>query len=89
MRMAEANWIVKSVRANDDHTLDLVFADGRTGRFNMNPYLESRAFAPLKSVGFFKLAHVECGTVVWNDNVDIAPERLYEECVELGPIQDS
>ena len=82
--MTVAYWVVKSVSANDDHTLDLVFADGKAGRFDMNPYLESRAFAPLKSAQLFKLAHVECGTVVWNDSIDIAPERLYEECVAAG-----
>jgi hypothetical protein len=25
------------------------------------------------------MAHVEYGTVVWDDNTDIAPERLYSD----------
>ncbi len=31
-----------------------------------------------KNPGFFMKAKVECGTVVWNDELDIAPEHLYE-----------
>lgn len=77
-------WSVKSVVANSDHTLDLSFADGSTGRFDMTPLLASRAFAPLANVGLFKLAHVECGTVVWNDRIDIAPEYLYERAVQAA-----
>jgi hypothetical protein len=31
---------------------------------------------------FFLQAKAECGTVVWNDDIDIDPEHLYE-CSEL------
>ncbi|MBQ5439275.1 MAG: DUF2442 domain-containing protein, partial [Clostridia bacterium] len=35
-------------------------------------------YFPLKNIGFFMSVKAECGTVVWNDDVDIAPEHLYE-----------
>ena len=83
MPMTLPNWVVTSVQANDDYTLDLAFHDGKNGRFDMKPYLGSQAFSPLKDIGLFKMAHLECGTVVWNDFIDIAPERLWSDCVPL------
>lgn len=37
-----------------------------------------------RTVVFLALAHADFGTVVWNDMVDIAPERLYEDGVPLA-----
>lgn len=35
-------------------------------------------FADLQSLPFFLSAYVSGDTVIWNDEVDIAPEHLYE-----------
>jgi hypothetical protein len=40
--------------------------------------LEKPVFSDLKNIVFFLCARVDCGTVVWNDEIDIAPEYLYE-----------
>ncbi|GAB6392040.1 MAG: DUF2442 domain-containing protein [Treponematales bacterium] len=37
------------------------------------------AFRKLKDAALFGKAHIEGGAVVWNDEIDIAPEALYEE----------
>ena len=79
--MTTPRWVVTSVKANDDYTLDLVFADGKAGRFDMTAHLNDRVYSPLKRIAFFRLARIECGTVVWNDDIDIAPELLWEGCV--------
>ncbi len=50
------------------------------GRYNMKPLFERKAYRSLHNLGLFMLAHVKCGTMVWNDMVDIAPELPYEGC---------
>ena len=76
--MKTPKWIVKEVQANADYTLFLTFADGTKKTYNARPLLEKAIYAQLKNVAFFLKAKAECGTVVWNDEIDIAPEHLYE-----------
>ena len=72
------HWIVTEVTAKPDYTLLLHFADGEKRSFDALHLLQKPIYKPLQSPDFFMTAHVECGTVVWNDEVDIAPEYLYE-----------
>lgn len=51
--------------------------------YNALPLLEKSIYFPLKNIGFFMSAKAECGTVVWNDDVDIAPKHLYEMSVSV------
>ena len=46
--------------------------------YNARPFLEKIIFSQLKNLAFVLGAKTECGTVVWNDDIDIAPEHLYE-----------
>ena len=71
-------WIVKDVVPREDYTLLLTFADGRQRIYNAMPLLNKAIFADLKSLPFFLKARVSGDTVIWNDEVDIAPEHLYE-----------
>lgn len=75
---------VSSVTAEPDFTLSLHFSNGEQRRFNMGPYLHLPVFRALENPGFFALAHVDYGTVVWPGEIDIAPETLYERSVPLA-----
>ncbi len=74
-------WVVKKVEADDNYCLSLEFADGSKKVFDVRPLLSRKIYAPLKKLSFFKNAKVDCGTVVWNDNIDIAPETLYKNSI--------
>ena len=76
--MNNPEWVVKEVQPKKDYTLLLTFADGTKKIYNARPLLEKSIYAPLKNPAFFLDAKAECGTVVWNDDVDISPEHLYE-----------
>ena len=65
---------------HENHTIDLSFADGKQGVFDMSPLLEDAYYAPLAASPLFMTGRVECGTVVWANDMDIAPELLYERC---------
>lgn len=71
-------WVVREVQPREDYTLLLTFADGAKKIYNARPLLEKEIYSQLRSPTFFLGAKAECGTVVWNDDVDIAPEHLYE-----------
>lgn len=68
-----------AVAATGDHTLRITFNNGETRLFNVTPYLAYPAFEALKAISVFMQARVAHNTVVWNEEVDIAPESLYLE----------
>ncbi len=77
-------WVVTDVQPKEDYTMLITFADGAKKIYNARPLLEKAIYAQLKSLAFFLGARAECGTVVWNDDVDIAPEHLYEQGQPVG-----
>jgi hypothetical protein len=66
-----------AVKPNSDFTLDLTFANGEKRVFDAIPYLDYPAFHALKALSLFMQARVEHHSVVWNDEIDMAPENLY------------
>ena len=76
--MSIPKWTVKDVQATENHELLLTFMDGKKGIFDFLPQLQKPFYEKLKNIAFFSTAHVEDGTVVWDDETDIAPEYLYE-----------
>lgn len=68
---------VVKVAATPDFSLVAEFETGERRRFDMRPYLDYPAFSALKDPGMFMRAHVEHGTVVWTDEIDLSPDTLY------------
>lgn len=62
------------------HRLDLTFNNGARKRVDVGPLLQGPIFEPLRSSKYFARAilDAECGTVVWPNGADIAPETLLE-----------
>ncbi len=79
-------WVVTEVKAKDDYTLLITFIGGEKRIYNARPLLEKAIYSPLKNLAFFLSAKVDCGTVIWNDDVDIAPEHLYECSLPVGGV---
>lgn len=77
-------WVVTEVKAKEDYTLLITFTGGEQRIYNARPLLEKPIYSPLKSLEFFLRAKADCGTVIWNDDVDIAPEHLYECSLPVG-----
>ena len=77
----KANWFVESVTPCRDYTLLIDFANGERRSYDARELLADSLFAPLKSVDFFMKAHRSGHSVVWNEDVDISPEYLYEKSV--------
>lgn len=76
--MKNPAWVVKEVTAQEDYTLLITFIDGEQRIYNARPLLDKAIYSSLKNIAFFLGAKADCGTVIWNDDIDIAPEHLYE-----------
>ena len=74
----EALLDVVNVEAKPDYKLLLEFENGEKRVFDMSPYMDKKPFVQLKGSPLFAKAFVDCGTVVWPGNIDIAPETLYD-----------
>lgn len=79
-------WVVTDVQPKENYTLYLTFADGSKKIYNARPLLEKPLYSQLKNISFFLCAKAEYGTVIWNDDIDIAPEHLYECAKPIGGV---
>ncbi len=71
----------------DGYKLEVVFEDGNRGIIDFSEYTEKGGvFAQFKNLEFFK-SFVVCkdlGTIVWGEEIDIAPETLYSKCQSVN-----
>ena len=62
------------------YQIDVRFADGSSGKVDFAKYLEEgTVLSKLKDLAVFKSFGVKYGTIVWGEDLDIAPETLYLE----------
>ena len=69
---------VVGVEPHKDNTLLLIFENQEKRLFDMTPYLDKKPFTKLKGSPLFMKATIAHGTVVWPENIDIAPETLWD-----------
>lgn len=81
--MGRFKWSVVHAKAREDYTIEVEFYDGTKGVYDASPLLEWEVYAPLRSLPLFLTARAWHGTVAWGEEIDIAPERLYEDCTPL------
>ncbi len=74
-------WTVKKVVPLKDYKILLTFEKGIQKIFDMKPYLEYSMYKPLKDISLFNAVSTNGQTAVWNDDIDIAPETLYEKSI--------
>lgn len=72
---------VATVLPHEDYTLDLVFEDGKSGRFHTGERMTRKPWSRLADNGDFMKVKAAFGSVVWPGDIDIAPETLYEETI--------
>jgi hypothetical protein len=74
---------VKTVKPNNNYTLQISFTNGEVGIYDCNPLLEFGVFRELKDIKYFKEATVIEGTVAWPHEQDICPDTLYMDSMKI------
>lgn len=74
---------VINVKPLENYFLHLTFKNGEEKVFDMKPYLETGVFKSLKDINIFNTAKVSFDTVEWINKVDIDPEILYAEALNV------
>jgi len=64
--------------------LRLVFNDGLSGILDFSNLLTGNVFSSLKTSEAFSSAQVQYGTVVWEGDIDMAPEYLHAQMLKQG-----
>jgi hypothetical protein len=72
---------ITNVAPQDNYILLMTFENGEQRYLDMKPYLNRGVFKELTNKTMFNTAHVSFDTVAWKNNVDLAPEYLYEKSV--------
>lgn len=73
---------VVKVEADEKYQLHLVFSNGEKRLYDGKQLLGNEdVFASLENLQLFMQAKTDGCAVVWNDEIDIAPEALYEDSV--------
>ncbi len=65
------------------YKLLLQFSNGEVKEFDFSEYLNYPIYSALQDESFCKKASVFNGTVVWNEEIDFDPDRLYLESKTL------
>ena len=71
-------WQIINVEPTKDYKLILTFYDGTKKIFDFLPMLSKAINKPLRNIKLFMKAKVHHNTVMWNDDLDLCPEYLYE-----------
>jgi hypothetical protein len=68
------------------YLLRLAFNDGTRKTVDIRPLLSGPVFEPLRDPSYFARVELDsaCGTVVWPNGADFAPEALHE----LAPVEE-
>ncbi|NTW84238.1 MAG: DUF2442 domain-containing protein [Chlorobiaceae bacterium] len=74
---------VNKVIANDDYTLFVGLTDGRSGIFDIKPYLDKGVFTQLQNLSYFKqVKPFFCG-IVWSNEQDLSADTLAHELKQV------
>ena len=87
--MANPVWCVKSVEPRADYSMLLTFENGEKRIYDARSLLSRPICSDLNNLAFFMSAKARYGTVVWNDDIDIAPEHLYACSKPVGGVADA
>jgi hypothetical protein len=74
-----------SVNPLPDYRLLIEFNTGEKKIYDFKPQLTLPAFRGLKNTVLFSKARVVYGGIVWNDEIDIAVETVYQDGVPVSP----
>jgi hypothetical protein len=77
-------WDVVSAKIISYLEFEVIFADGLTGKVRLLPSALSGVFEKLKDPAIFNQLQITNGFVSWPDEIDLAPDAMYEAIKQHG-----
>ena len=80
-------WHVTKVRPLENYKIEVKFIDGIHGLVEMEHRIRSSkagVFARLVDKTTFNQVHLEYGAVTWPNEIDLAPDAMYDEIKSNG-----
>jgi hypothetical protein len=74
----------KNILYESPYNFIITFTNGEVRKFDVQPYLIYPVYLQLKNESFCSKAVVNNGTLLWNEEIDIDPDRLYLESVHVA-----
>lgn len=68
--------------ATDDTHVRVSFDNGVVGIFDCSPYMKENYWSALRSPAFFRQVRAEYGMLCWPNDIDIAPEDVWEDSIK-------
>jgi hypothetical protein len=72
-------WDIVEVKPEPGYCLFVRFKDGLAGRVQLQREELTGVLAPLLDVQFFEQVFIDCGSVAWPGEIDLAPDAMYAE----------
>jgi hypothetical protein len=73
---------VIAVEARENHVLFVRMANGKSGEFDVSPYLNRGIFTELQNEGYFRQAKPAFGGIAWPHQQDFSADTIEVEMVE-------
>lgn len=78
---------VIEIEYRQEYVYHVKFDDGLEADVDFTSYLNrGSVFRPLSDLDLFKQAMIEGGTIAWPNGADIAPETLYDKCMQASKL---
>ena len=74
---------VIKVKVLEDYKLELTFDNNVVKIKDMKPHLDKGVFKKLKNKKIFNSVKIRFGTICWDNEIDLCPDGLYEESIEV------
>lgn len=75
---------VTFVKAEKDYRLFVRLSNGKSGYFNVSPYLEKGIFKELRNIDYFEQVRAAFGGVAWPHQQDFSADTIE---YELQPVE--
>lgn len=85
--VGNTSWRVSSIRLCGGYKFEVIFNDGLSGIVDMSELImgnHSGVFGKLQNEALFKCVFLHYGAVTWPGDIDLAPDRMYEEISRFG-----
>lgn len=71
------------VKVLEDYILELTFENNVVKIKDIKLLLDKGGFKKIKNEKVFNSVKIRFGTICWEEEIDLCPDALYEECEEV------